>query len=502
MPLCGLSRHGEPCRRLRRVRKVLFIGSGALVIAVLALLWPRGEKSLDDEAVGAQPETQEVAGPRSGEDERLTPTTVETSRVDADEARQRRQTSRASWTRLHGKIERLGEDGRSRHPVADLELALFGGAEAELRTRTDQAGHYEFMTRPGPKQLGASPSDGPAWCDTLDVPADDELVHDRLLTGTTKRCVRVWRRDGDELAPLYGATVSLVEGAVDLAWWSSPLRSRATSSVTEVEGVAQVLAPRGGQPVPCTLEVRADGFLPFVGALEAVNVEEDTDCVHVTLFGEGPTLEGIVLDPEGLAVPGAAVLLLVEHSTGDGVWMNEGEALRPPQLPMTQPPVTWTDERGGFSLAGPGSEIVDIQSARVVVFPRRSELVQHWSVELSDPRSQPDGIVVRIPPSRPVRLVFLSPLGHPHAGAASLRDAFGSPYAPVDAPLRWIPASDAARVFPARDGSVEVLLPSGPLVVGISPSDANGTPQWQRDEIGIEVPEGSDRIELRVGVGR
>ena len=501
MPRWGLSRHDEPCRTLRRMKKALFIGIGVLLVALLALLWPRGSEPTQDDVAGAQPAEEESAAPARVDDERLTPASVEATRVDADEARQRRKASRTSWTRLHGKIEQLGEDGRSRRPVADLELALFGGDETVLRTRTDEAGRYEFMTRPGPKQLGASPSDGPAWWDALDVPAEDEFVHDRLLVGTTKRCVRVWRRDGDELAPLYGATVSLVEGAVDLAWWSSPLRSRATTSTTDMQGMAEVIAPLGGQSVPCTLEVRADGFMPFVGTLEGSSAGEDSSCVHVTLWSEGPMLEGVVLDPEGLAVPGAAVFLLVEHSTGDGVWMNEGEMLRPQQLPMTQPPVTWTDERGGFSVAGPGAEIVDIQSARVVVFPRRNNLVHHWAVELSDPRSQPDGVVVRIPRARPVRLVFLDVHGRPRAGAASLRDAFGSPYAPADAPLRWIHASDSARVFRAPEGGVELLLPSGPVVVGISPYDANGVPQWQRDEIGVDVPEGSDEIELRVGVG-
>jgi hypothetical protein len=483
------------------MKKALFIGLGALVVAALVLLGTRSTDSSDEVGESAQPEV--VAEPRTAAqtDARLGPTSGESTRVDAEEARHRRNSERSRWTRLYGTIERLDETGVTRFPVAQLELLLSGGTGEALRTRTDDAGRYEFQTRPGRWTLASAPADGLAWSDALEIPQQEELRYDRVISSPIKRCVRVWRRVDDELDPVFGANVTVVEGSVDIEGWRSPLRTSPWTSQSDMEGIAQVLVPSGPTSVSCTLAVRAEGLAPFIGVFESQRLSDPDACLHVTLWSEGPLLEGVVLDPDGVPLPGAAVCLLVDHSTGDGVWRNEGEALRPEQLPPTQPDVAWTDARGAFSLAGPGSEIVDIQAARVVVFPRRSELVQHWTVELDDPRSQPNGILVRIPPSRPVQLLLVDAAGRPRAGAVSVRDVFGTPFAPAGQPLRWIPASDNARVFPAPDGRVTLLHPSGGLVVGISPYDANGVPQWQRDELRIEVPEGSGEVELRVGLG-
>lgn len=466
-----------------------------LVLATLAIGWvvlSRDESPAPAEAVAAPqaaaPETSLDAAPESGS------VTAPLERSDPS-ARERVESSPPDLrARIRGSVVRIGDNVRA--PMARIEIVVFGGGKPESRTRTDADGSFDLLAEPGSRWIGAAPPNAPAWWDPIELPAEGSVRYDREFEANRKHCVRVWRREGEELVPVGGARVRLAAcRELDAEQLISPLFSASLGFETSNDGRAQVLTNVQGLYM---VEVTADGLASQVSRLDlspfvsSSPFDPDDGCMHVTLRNEGPPVSGVVFAPDGTPLAGAAVFLDIRDSTGEGhVTRAEGNWV-PSAVAPVQPPMTWTDEQGAFTLPGPGPEVVDILSAQVVVLPRRRNLVHHWTVPFDvNPR---DGttVLVQLPVARVVTLRIVDAEGSPTQGMASARDQDGMPHAPAGSPAVWLGPQHSGRVFPAQNGRVQLVHAGGVLRVGLSPYDTNGAPRWDPTEVEVKVPPDGD----------
>ena len=402
-------------------------------------------------------------------------------------------------TRVSGTIVRV--DGSLRVPMANLEIVVFDGGGPEVRARTDADGRFELRAEPGSRKIGAAPPNAPAWWDRIELPPDGEVRFDRELAAYRKHCVQVWRREGEELVPVGRARVRLAAcEELDVEQLVSPLFSRSLGFETSNDGRVQVLTDVEG---PYLIEVSAEGLVSQVSRLDlspfisSSRFDPEDGCLHVTLRNEGPPISGIVQAPDGSPLAGAAVFLDIRDSTGTGYVTREGGNWTPSMLEPAQPPMAWTDEEGAFTLPGPGPEVIDILSARVVVQPRRPNLVHHWSVDIDTSERDGSTVLVRLPASRSVTLRLIGRDGKPVRGIASASDQDGMPHAPAGSPALWLGPQHTDRLFPTQDGKVRLQHVGGPLRVGISLYDEQGQPRWDAGAVEVVVPTSGD-AEVRV----
>ena len=401
--------------------------------------------------------------------------------------------------RVHGTIVQL--DSNVRVPMATVEIVVYGGRGPEARARTDAEGRFELRAEPGSRRIGAAPLNAPAWWDTIELPPEGDVTYDREVNASRRHCLRVWRREGEELMPVGGARVRVgtCEG-IDAEQLASPFFARSLGLETRNDGSVQVLTGADGK---YALEVSADGLVTQVVALDlspflSHSPYDSLDgCLHVVLRNGGPPISGVVTAPNGDPLAEAAVFLDLHDSTGAGYVAREGGNWVPQALPPSQPPTTWTDEQGGFLLPGPGPEVIDILSARVVVQPRRAGLVHHCVAEVD--MSERDGatVFVKVPAARERTLRIVDREGKSVSGDVSVRDMDGLPHAPAGSPASWLGAQHAGRVFPSRDGRVKLVHAGGPARVGVSLYDEDGRPRWSDLEVEIVVPTSGDS-EVRV----
>lgn len=436
------------------------------------------------EPAGAAPDVVEPSTPDAGSSSPL----VERSEYRAPE---RVETARRDpRARVSGTIVQV--DGNVRVPVANLEIVVFDGGGPEARTRTDAEGRFELRAEPGSRKIGAAAPNAPAWWDRIELPADGDVRYDREIGRYRKHCVQVWRREGEELVPVGRARVRLAAcEELDAEQLVSPLFSRSLGFETTNDGRAQVLTDVDG---PYLIEVSAEGLVTQVSRfdlspfLSSSRFDPEDGCLHVTLRNEGPPISGIVQAPDGSPLAGAAVFLDLHDSTGTGYVTREGGHWTPMMLAPAQPPMAWTDDQGAFTLPGPGPEVIDILSARVVVQPRRSNLVHHWSVDLDASERDGSTVFVRLPAARSITLRIIGRDGQPARGLVSARDLDGMPHAPAGSPAIWLGPEHTGRLFPAQDGSVRLQHVGGSLRVGISLYDAPGKPRWDAGEVEVNVP--------------
>ncbi|MFM7296581.1 MAG: hypothetical protein ACKO4Q_05080 [Planctomycetota bacterium] len=470
------------------------------VLAVLLLGWlllarEGTEVSADPAAAPASasaepdtstPERGDTALVPAERSELVEPTRVETVRRDPR-------------ARVHGTIVQL--DSNVRVPMANVEIVVYGGRGPEVRARTDAEGRFELRAEPGSRRIGAAPLNAPAWWDALDLPPEGDVTYDREVNASRKHCLRVWRREGEELMPVGGARVRVGScDEVDAEQLASPFFARSHGLETRNDGTVQVMTGAEGK---YALEVSADGLVTQVVALDlspflSRSFYDSLDgCMHVVLRNAGPPITGLVTAPDGTPLAGAAVFLDVHDSAGAGFVAREGGNWVPQALAASQPPMAWTDEQGGFLLAGPGPEVIDILSARIVVQPRRAGLVHHCVAEVD--MSERDGatVFVSVPAARERTLRIVDREGKPVRGDVSVRDMDGLPHAPAGSAALWLGAQHTGRVFPSRDGRVKLVHAGGPARVGISPYDEGGRPRWDASEIEVVVPAAGDG-EVRV----
>ena len=452
-----------------------------------------------DSAAEPAAATPDVVEPSSPEAKSISPL-VERSEYRAPE---RIGTARRDpRTRVSGTIVRL--DGNLRVPMANLEIVVFDGEGPEVRARTNSEGRFELRAEPGSRKIGAAPPNAPAWWDEIELPADGDVRYDRELAANRKHCVQVWRREGEELVPVGRARVRLAAcEELDAEQLLAPLFSHSLGFETSNDGRALVLTDVEG---PYLIEVSAEGLVSQVSHLDlspfisSSRFDAEDGCLHVSLRNEGPPISGIVQSPDGSPLAGAAVFLDIRDSAGAGYVTRESGNWTPSMLEPAQPPMAWTDEQGAFTLPGPGPEVIDILSARVVVQPRRPNLVHHWSVDLDTSERDGSTVFVRLPAARSITLHIHGRDGKLARGLVSACDQDGMPHAPAGYPAIWLGPQHTGRLFSAPDGKVRLQHVGGPLRVGISLHDEQGNPTVALPHtLDVVVPTNGDadvRVEL------
>lgn len=302
-------------------------------------------------------------------------------------------------------------------------------------TRSDQAGHFEFLSLPpGPGELH--------------IEADGFLGHDTtiaLRAGETGDLDIVMRRGAIVAGFVRNSGSTPVSGVRVL------VRALGTGVVREVEadgtGAFRIEGLPGGAARGWAADAAGTGW-----ALEALDLREGEQTDWNPVLAKGGEIAGRVLDELGKPAAGLAVVVRCEAS--DGEPYSRGAS---------------TDKQGRFRVEGCREAAHDVK-----VFPRDSQLFA--LAELRGVRPSNEELSIQLDPAvRPSAIVrgkIIDPDGRPFAGATltpSCRalDWQAGQLTQADGSFRTVPLPAGAWSFEIEaDGFAPLVLPERNLAIG------------------------------------